>query len=732
VLSRIDRIEESSKNVLKNASVIGEEFSDILLGKMLNEDITKILDVLQEMDFIMYIEDFSVSDISGGIFTFKNEIIREVSYELILKEDRKLLHRRVGEALEEIYSDNIESYLERIAFHYMMAEDERAFDYLKRSADRKFDAYKLDEALTDYEKCLKIKEDCELYLIIGEIYRRKSDYNKADKYYQIAEEMATSDELRGRVKLKKGVLLREKGIFDEALKVLKSAEKFIEGSDKAKLYNELGIIHFSATGKYNLAFDYYNKSLEINLKEFGEESIKVAEIYTNLGALYFDKGDFDKGLEYMKRSLNIKRSILGDTHPQIAINYNNMGVVYATMGNMEEALSNFEKSLDIRLSFFGENSYHAVSCYMNLGLIYKDMGRYEQALKLTRKAIQICLSIGGKENPRIIRSYLNIGLIYMEIGDYNNAMKNYNKCVKLGFSVYDGEHSDIAVVLSKIGILYKNRGKYKKSLANLNKAIDLLMKIFDEKHLHIARTYKIFADVYFEIGDYETSLKYYQKNLNILQDLFGENNLDTYITIRDISRVYEASGEFDKVIENFEKAIDISNEILDDEDNERIYLLSLMSNFYRNIQDDELSQKYFESVEKIYKFENNNYLSIISGMTIVPLLIDQAKYDQVEDILKSCQEFFTRIDNERRIAEVYILYSMFEYKRENVENSKNYADRSLNLANKLKVKPLLIDALTTKALVEENNEKIIKKALNICDEIGDVVRKRKLMRISGV
>lgn len=731
VLSRIDRIEDSSKNVLKNASVIGQEFSDILLGNILGDDVTEILDLLQEMDFIRYVEDFSVSDISGGIFTFKNEMIKEVSYELILKEDRKSLHRRAGEALEEIYRDNIDSYLERIAFHYLMAEDERAYDYLKKSADRKFDGYKLDEALVDYEKCLKIKDDFELYLKIGEIYRRKSDYDRADKYYNTAEEMVTDDEFRGRVNVKKGVLLREKGSFDEALEMLQSTEKLVEGRHKAKLYNELGIIHFSGTGKYDLALDYYRKSLEIYLDEFGEESIKVAEIYTNLGSLYFDKGDLDKGLEYMKRSLNIKRSILGDRHPQIAVNYNNMGVVYANMGNLEEALSNFKKSLDIRLSFFGENSYHAVSCYMNLGITYKNMGNYEQALRFTRKAIQVCLSIGGEENPRIVRSYLNLGLIYMDIGDYDNAMKNFNKCVKLGLSVYDGEHQDLAIVLSNIGSLYRNIGKYKKALANLNKAINLLLKIFDEKHFHIARTYKIFADVYLDTGDYETSLEYYQNAFNIIYSLFGENNPNTYRTTRDISRVYEAKGEFDKATESYEKALNISKKILDDEDDERIYLLALMSNFYRNIQDSKSSQRYFTSVKKIYNLDKNNYLNITTGMTIIPLLIDEEKYERAEEILKSSEDFFERIDNDRGVAEVYIQYSELEYNRGNIEVSKDYADRALKIAENLKVKPLLIDALTNKAFVEENNDEFVERALKICNEIGDVMRKRKVMRISG-
>ena len=63
--------------------------------------------------------------------------------------------------------------------------------------------------------------------------------------------------------------------------------------------------------RYEEALDYYKKSLGIDLKQFGENSLGVAYSFMNIGLIHMEYDvDFNKSLECLNKSLKIRRTIL--------------------------------------------------------------------------------------------------------------------------------------------------------------------------------------------------------------------------------------------------------------------------------------------------------------------------------------------------------------------------------------------------------------------------------------
>ena len=59
---------------------------------------------------------------------------REVSYETILKANRKIMHQIAGDVIESEYKDRLELFLYDLAIHYDLAEhNEKAKKYLCES-----------------------------------------------------------------------------------------------------------------------------------------------------------------------------------------------------------------------------------------------------------------------------------------------------------------------------------------------------------------------------------------------------------------------------------------------------------------------------------------------------------------------------------------------------------------------------------------------------------------------
>ena len=133
--SRIDRLPPREKEVLQTLAVIGREFPLDLAGRLANcsdDQLDVVLAVLQAGEFINEVP--SPRDIQ---YAFKHALTREVADSSILIERRKLLHERVGQALEEIFAPELDNHLSEIARHFKLADNpEKAIEYLGRAGQQ--------------------------------------------------------------------------------------------------------------------------------------------------------------------------------------------------------------------------------------------------------------------------------------------------------------------------------------------------------------------------------------------------------------------------------------------------------------------------------------------------------------------------------------------------------------------------------------------------------------------
>ncbi len=80
-------------------------------------------------------------------------------------------------------------------------------------------------------------------------------------------------------------------------------------------------------GKYEKAIENYEQALEINLIIYGQESIKVAIIWNNLGNTWGKIGDYKKAYNYFQMSFNILKKELGDNHSYTIKTKQNLNVI---------------------------------------------------------------------------------------------------------------------------------------------------------------------------------------------------------------------------------------------------------------------------------------------------------------------------------------------------------------------------------------------------------------------
>ncbi|HEX7573638.1 MAG TPA: adenylate/guanylate cyclase domain-containing protein [Bacteroidota bacterium] len=150
IMARIDRIQDSIKDVLFSASVIGREFSRPLLEHVIEKkgDVTTNLTELKALELVLEKDEAHEAE-----YLFKHYLIQEVAYNTILLNKRKELHGAIARAIEELFADRLMEFYELLAFHYEKAEQwDKAAEYLSRSGHKVRQMYSQEESKDFFER----------------------------------------------------------------------------------------------------------------------------------------------------------------------------------------------------------------------------------------------------------------------------------------------------------------------------------------------------------------------------------------------------------------------------------------------------------------------------------------------------------------------------------------------------------------------------------------------------
>ncbi|MBN2379158.1 tetratricopeptide repeat protein [candidate division WOR-3 bacterium] len=727
VLARIDSADKRAKDTLKTASVAGFEFSDSLVSRIMGEEgLTAEIGVLEGKDFIRYLFDANYSFGQARIYAFKNEIVRDVAYELMLKEERRNLHKATAQVIEKMFVENLDDYSDVIAYHYLEAGDERAAPYLLRSADRKFSGFKLDDALRDYQRYLEFKKDPEIYFKLGEIYRFKADYKNAYLSYDKAEEISPSDEFRGKVKTARGYALGYSGSYDDALTQLLAAQKLLseDKTEVARNYHALGKL-YRQKGEHENSLEAFNKALKITLEEFGENHIMVAAAYDGIGLYYSDTGNYDSALEYHIKGREVYASLFGEKHPSVAASDISIGMTYGRKGDVDSALPHFEKALGIYLSMFGTEQPEVATCYNNIGLVHIHRQEFAKALRYLKKALSIEIAVFGETHHDIARSYLNIGSTLTSIGNYQQALENLKQAEQIFLSIFGEKHHAVAVTFNSLARVNIFLGDLDKGLEYHSRSRKIWTSLFGESHPHIASNYSATGLVYLELGNYKKALELFMKSFEIRKKVFGANHPATIEVGSDIAILKFRLGEYSESRDWFEKILNAEGSSPNDSFFAGLILTDIHGRMGEKEEAASCCKKVIESIATL----NVPKLAASTVRRLVRLLLSSGKVNLAQRLLDEFESCNFETGRKDKTADILVARSILEQAKGNSREAAEFADQAAEIFQGLGFKPSLIDALVAKARALKD-KKSIDKALAIACEIGDKSREEEVQSFS--
>ena len=416
--ARLDRLDDGPKRVVRPAAVIGRTFWARLLERLVDVPLPANLTALEQEAFIV------IRAVTPELtYAFRQALIQEVAYETQLLSDRRRLHTRVGEAIESLYADRLEEFVDLLAYHFERGEDDaRAIHWLVRAADRAKGLFANGEALTLYRSALTRMRD-ETPTQAAGIHERIGDVQL----------------LTGR--------------YDDALASFGAARQ--RGADAPVLSARM---QRKSAAAYLLKSDYAAAAdalTDARSALAGTRDIEAAQIELQAGQLAWRRGDYPGARQALSEAV-LSATMMAqkdlDAESVLAEGLKQLGNVSFLAGKREDAERHYRESLEMydrRGDTIGLANVHS-----NLGVVYRRMGRWEDALRELGSSLALRERMGDPWG--IGTTHNNIGEVHRTRGELGPAIDAYEQALAVWRPI--GYSSGVALALTGLGAAISDNG----------------------------------------------------------------------------------------------------------------------------------------------------------------------------------------------------------------------------------------------------------------------------------
>jgi adenylate cyclase len=422
--ARIDRLPRDTRRTLNAGAVCGRTFWVRVLERLLPDvALPEHLVTLEQGSFV------DLRTVSPEVtYGFRQILIQEVAYETQLQAERRRLHGSIASAVETLYAERLDEFVDFLAYHYERSDDRTsACGYLLVAGGRAQRLYANDEAIRAYESALALAPDDarkaaalegigDVRTTVGQLPRARDSYREA--YDKAAEPIAKS-----RLERKIAVTYQREGDYQLALRWLEragaSADDLVH-ADAAAVWIELAHVAWRQ-GRYDDALVAGERGVRI-AESAGSRQL-VAEGYKHLGTASVLKGDHASGVDLYRRALAIYESL---DDPQGLMNVrNNLGIVLRRQSRWDEALEEQRRALTLARrigDLWGVGMTQA-----NLAETLRNRRDYAGAISASEEALQSWSQVGNAVGVATV--HMNLGILHFEADQLDEARTSLRRAL---------------------------------------------------------------------------------------------------------------------------------------------------------------------------------------------------------------------------------------------------------------------------------------------------------------
>ncbi|MBC2716705.1 MAG: tetratricopeptide repeat protein, partial [Desulfobacteraceae bacterium] len=448
-------------------------------------------------------------------------LTQEVAYGSLLLKRRKEIHEKIGNVIEDLYSERLEEYYEILAYHYERSDNkDKALRYLDLANRKASNASAMEDAKGYFYKAMEIldtmpdtteNQEQRISLIVNQwivfeqLFKRPEYYDLLTRYESLVAEIKNIG-MAGGFYGRMGRCEVAFGYFDKGIKSATKAVELSEATGNAEYAGSaFFVLQFShlykgdfdrvfalkedilrmTTEQFNL-FTYVRSFVAISLafsfcgrwdeavKE-GKNALNTAQEYSDdslisyaayaISIAYTHKGEMDRAFEYGEMAIKKAPTPLYKATAQSVLAW-----AWCRAGEPYKGI----ETLDAYVQIFraGHVIIGEIALSASLSEGYLMTGEYDKAEQTAKEALEVAERCGAKFFVGWALRLL--GEIALET-NHSKALPHFEKSITI-FKETKAEN-ELAKAYEGYGRLYKKQGDTAQAREYLMKALEIFERL---------------------------------------------------------------------------------------------------------------------------------------------------------------------------------------------------------------------------------------------------------------
>jgi DNA-binding SARP family transcriptional activator len=391
---RLERVSAAAWQLLTAAAVIGRSFGVDTVREASGRSDDEAAGALEELQRLGLIHEMSGP---ATWYDFDHEQVRLLVYEQAGLARRRLLHRRVAQALTgRARGHATAAEAASIAHHFQLAGmDAEAAEWFALAGERAAAVYANREAVAHYQAALALghPDAARLQVTLGDLHTLLGEYRDALADYEAAAARCGPGDLAA-VEHKLGSLHHRRGDWEAAEAHLEAAQAALDGdggpaatAERARVVADRSLTAHRR-GHTEQAAKLAAQALE--LAEAAGDPAALAQCHNLVGMLATSAGDHQRARRHLEQSLEAAATLPNPGARVAALN--NLALAHRAAGQLDQAIELTEAALELCAA--QGDRHRQAALHNNLADLFHAAGRRDEAMTHLKQAVGIFAEVG--------------------------------------------------------------------------------------------------------------------------------------------------------------------------------------------------------------------------------------------------------------------------------------------------------------------------------------------------
>ena len=269
-------------------------------------------------------------------------------------------------------------------------------------------------------------------------------------------------------------------LYEQCLSIFHSSHVNPTSDKWSDLYYSFALVYVKQSC-YPTALEYFEKSLDIVLKNRGPKHPNVGDVYKGMAQAHQSQGNIVLALELNKKSLEVYQQTLGPWHANVGTAHHEVACVFHSLNNFNKSMEHYNECVTVYQRILKETHPFFAAVYYNMARATFELGQLTISEEYHMRTLDILSETLGSKHPNVGHTYVSLGRVHER---QEGGVAKAKFCYEKSLEVYaQGEHpTGEADAYCSLALLSEKEGNFTESMRFYQRSLDIYTNCLGTEH----------------------------------------------------------------------------------------------------------------------------------------------------------------------------------------------------------------------------------------------------------